>query len=229
MAKIVLNTFGSFGDLHPFLAIALELKRRGHRPVLATSGVYRDKILGESLEFHPVRPDVGELLDRPDLMEKLWDGKRATQFLVRDYLAPRVSESFEDLRPVCGDADLMLTHSAAFAGPIVAELLQLRRLSVVLQPAALFSATDPPYVPEAPWLDHLLRHAPFLFRALIRLTDGYVRKSIKPILDLRKQLGLSNRVNPLTYGQFSPSGTIALFSESFAKPQRDWPALTTQT
>jgi rhamnosyltransferase subunit B len=123
----------------------------------------------------------------------------------------------------------MLTHSAAFACPIVAELLQLRWLSVVLQPAALFSATDPPSVPEAPWLRHLFRLGPFAFRALMRLTDGYVRKSIKPILDLRKQLGLLNRVNPVTHGQFSPYGTIALFSESFAKPQRDWPARTTQT
>src|SRR5436309_471132 len=105
MAKIVLNTFGSFGDLHPFLAVALELKRRGHRPVIATSAVYRDKILGESIEFHPVRPDVGELLDRPEMIEKLWDSRRATQYLIRDYLAPRVGEALEDLRPVCGDAD----------------------------------------------------------------------------------------------------------------------------
>ena len=28
MARIVLTTFGSLGDLHPYLALALELKRR---------------------------------------------------------------------------------------------------------------------------------------------------------------------------------------------------------
>src|SRR3954452_12630916 len=179
MAKIVLNTFGSFGDLHPFLAIGVELRRRGHRAVIATSNVYRDKILGESLEFHPVRPDVGELLDQPDQIAKLWDSRRATQFLVRDYLAPRVSESFEDLRAGCGDADLLLTHSAAFAGPIVAQLLKIRWLSVILQPAAMFSAADPAYIPEAPWLRHLFRLGPFFFRALMRLADPYVRRSIK--------------------------------------------------
>ncbi len=97
MAKIVLNTFGSFGDLHPFLALALELKRRGHRPFVATSAVYRDKIEGESIDFHPVRPDVGEFLDKPELLEKLWDSRRATQFLIRDYLAPQIRNSFEDL------------------------------------------------------------------------------------------------------------------------------------
>jgi UDP:flavonoid glycosyltransferase YjiC (YdhE family) len=229
MAKIVLNTFGSFGDLHPFLAVGLALRRRGHRAVIATSNVYRDKILAESLEFFPVRPDVGELLDRPDLIAKLWDSRRATQFLVRDYLAPRVSDSFEDLRAGCGDADLLLTHSAAFGGPIVAQLLQIPWLSVILQPAAMFSAADPAYIAEAPWLRHLFRLGPFFVRALMRLADPYVRKSIKPILELRESLGLSNRVNPLTYGQFSPYGTLALFSRAMAKPQPDWPAKTTQT
>ncbi len=229
MAKIVLNTFGSFGDLHPFLGLALELKRRGHRPTIATSAVYRDKIQEESIDFHPVRPDVGELLARQDLIEKLWDRRHATEFLIRDYLAPRVGESFADLRAVCGDADLLLTHSAAFGGPIVAQLLGLRWLSVVLQPAALFSATDPPYVPEAPLLRYLFRLSPFVFKTGMRLADPYVRKAIKPILELRTQLGLSNRINPLTYGQFSPYGTLALFSEAFAKPQPDWPVNTTQT
>jgi rhamnosyltransferase subunit B len=229
MAKIVLNTFGSFGDLHPFLALAIELKRRGHRPTIATSGVYRDKILAEGVEFHSVRPDVGELLDRPDLIAKLWDSRRATQFLVRDYLAPRVSEGFEDLRAACGDADLILTHSAAFAGPTVAQFLRKTWLSVILQPAALLSATDPAYIAEAPWLRHLFRLGPFFFRALMRLTDPYVRRFIKPVLQLRERLGLSNRINPLTYGQFSPYGTLALFSRALAMPQEDWPAETTQT
>ena len=32
MARIVLATFGSLGDLHPVLALAFELRRRGHAP-----------------------------------------------------------------------------------------------------------------------------------------------------------------------------------------------------
>ena len=31
--RIILNTFGSFGDIHPYMAIAMELQRRGHVPV----------------------------------------------------------------------------------------------------------------------------------------------------------------------------------------------------
>ena len=56
MARIVLNTFGSLGDLHPYLAIALELQRRGHQPVVATHGLYRARVEAMALEFAPVRP-----------------------------------------------------------------------------------------------------------------------------------------------------------------------------
>lgn len=41
MSKIVLATFGSLGDPHPKIAIALELKERGHDPARGTRGPSR--------------------------------------------------------------------------------------------------------------------------------------------------------------------------------------------
>jgi UDP:flavonoid glycosyltransferase YjiC (YdhE family) len=38
--RIVFCTFGSLGDIHPILALAREMKRRGHSPVSATSPVF---------------------------------------------------------------------------------------------------------------------------------------------------------------------------------------------
>jgi rhamnosyltransferase subunit B len=56
--RIVLTTHGTLGDLHPFIAIALELQRRGHCPVIATSEYHRRKIEAEGIGFHAVRPDI---------------------------------------------------------------------------------------------------------------------------------------------------------------------------
>jgi UDP:flavonoid glycosyltransferase YjiC (YdhE family) len=39
--RIVLTTHGTLGDLHPYLALALALQKRGHQPVIATSEFYR--------------------------------------------------------------------------------------------------------------------------------------------------------------------------------------------
>ncbi len=56
--RIVLTTFGSLGDLHPYIAIALGLQARGHEAVIATSGYYRQKIESLGLGFQAVRPDA---------------------------------------------------------------------------------------------------------------------------------------------------------------------------
>jgi rhamnosyltransferase subunit B len=42
--RIVLTTFGTLGDVHPLIAIALEMRRRGHSPVLAVPEIFRPKI-----------------------------------------------------------------------------------------------------------------------------------------------------------------------------------------
>src|SRR5436309_1904934 len=112
MARIVLNPFGSFGDLHPFLALAIALKRRGHELIVATAEIYRGKIEGEGLQFSPVRPKGDDLLERPDLVKRLWDPKRGTEYLIREYVMPQVRASFYDLLPVAKGADLLITHGA---------------------------------------------------------------------------------------------------------------------
>ena len=56
--RIILSNIGTLGDINPLIAIALELKRRGHVPVMAVPEVFRAKIAPLGLEFHAVRPDI---------------------------------------------------------------------------------------------------------------------------------------------------------------------------
>lgn len=56
--RVVFTTWGSFGDLHPHMALALELQARGYMSVIATSPLYREKVEAEGIAFHPVRPDL---------------------------------------------------------------------------------------------------------------------------------------------------------------------------
>ncbi len=228
MARIVLSTFGSLGDLHPFLAIAGELRERGHRAVIATSAVYRNKIEAENIEFAAVRPDVGELLEQPALLEKIWHPAHGTEYLLRDYLAPCIEQSYEDLTHACMGADLLLTHVVAYAGPIVAQFSNLPWLSVALQPAVFLSATDPPILP-ATWLRHFYPLGERMVAGLFALGKARVRRWVWPVIDLRRRLGLSTRENPVFEGAFSPLGTLALFSKHFAAPQPDWPPGITVT
>lgn len=227
VARIILNTFGSFGDIHPYLAVALGLKRRGHQAVIATSEVYRPKTEDEGLEFRPVRPDVGELLGNKEFIQKLWDPKRGTEYLIRDYIMPRVAQGFEDLLAACRGADLLLTHPVSYAGPLVAEKQKLPWLSVALQPAGFFSAYDPPVLAPAPWMKRLEGLGPSAVRAAFTVGKWLTAKWAEPIRELRARIGLpATSAHPMFEGQFSPFGTLALFSRHFAKPQPDWPAAT---
>src|SRR5712671_5718242 len=70
--RIVLTTFGSLGDLHPYIAVALGLKARGHEAVLATSECYRQKIEALGLGFRPLRPDSTFVSD-PGVMRRFMD------------------------------------------------------------------------------------------------------------------------------------------------------------
>ena len=56
MARIVLTTWGSYGDINPYMGFALALKARGHEPVLAAPGYYRGLAESEGIAFHSVRP-----------------------------------------------------------------------------------------------------------------------------------------------------------------------------
>lgn len=56
--RIIIHTIGSLGDIHPYLAIAIALKAKGHQPVIATNELYRSKIEREGIEFAPVRPHI---------------------------------------------------------------------------------------------------------------------------------------------------------------------------
>ena len=66
--RIVLSTFGSLGDINPFIALALGLQQRGYRPVIATIPFYRDYVADAGLPFYPIRPDLS--LEDKDLLRR---------------------------------------------------------------------------------------------------------------------------------------------------------------
>ena len=93
--RIVLNTFGSFGDIHPYMALALELQARGHVPVVATSNVYREKIEGAGLQSVPVRPNLPAPGDQAaDLIDKIMQPKTGPRFLMEEVIYPAVRDSY---------------------------------------------------------------------------------------------------------------------------------------
>ena len=116
MARILFTTFGSHGDLHPYLAVGRELKRRGHEVTIATSASHRASVETECITFHPVRPDIA--LDDRALLEQIFDPRRGTERVVR-MIGSSIRETYEDTLPVVKGADLVVTHLSSVASWIV--------------------------------------------------------------------------------------------------------------
>ncbi|OGA24414.1 MAG: hypothetical protein A3I02_05905 [Betaproteobacteria bacterium RIFCSPLOWO2_02_FULL_67_26] len=225
--RIVFATFGSFGDLHPYIAVARELGRRGHRPLIASFAEFREAVEGAGVEFAPMRPDMAGFGDRTAVMERLVDPWRGPEFLVRGMFMPHLRESYEDLAGACRGADLLVTHPLAFAGQLLAQKQGLRWVSTALSPITLFSAFDPPVLPAAPWMQWARRLGVAPYRWLFRIPRAMVWRWEAPLRAFRAELGLPPTGKVAQFeGQFSPRLHLALFSGVLAAPQPDWPPNT---
>ncbi|HEX5443025.1 MAG TPA: glycosyltransferase, partial [Pirellulales bacterium] len=227
--RIVLATFGSLGDLHPFVALAKGLQARGHEPVIATSEYHRELIERQQIGFFPVRPDLLDFAERPEIFRLLMDRNRGTAAVVKQVFMPHLRDSFDDLMRAVEGADLLVTHTIAFAGPLVAEITGIPWVSALLAPIALFSKYDPPVPPQAAWLRHLHPLGPRFFGPLLAVARRALRSWGEPVRRLRRELGLPPGGDPLFEGANSPDCVLALFSSALGGPQPDWPGQTLQT
>ena len=225
--RIILSNIGTMGDINPLIALALELKRRGHTPVMALPAVYGPRIAPLGLEFHAIRPDIDPTNNA--LVEMVYDIKHGTEHGLRNFLFPSLRQTYDDLldaatKPV--RADLMLLGELNYAGPIVAEMTGIPWASYVLAPLSFFSAFDPPVLPPYPKLAKADKKVPGFGRVIKRVARFVSRKWPEPNYALREELGLPRGPNPLFDAKHSPYLVLALFSRVLGTEQKDWPPHT---
>jgi UDP:flavonoid glycosyltransferase YjiC (YdhE family) len=224
--RIVFATFGSLGDLHPYIPLALELKRRGHEPAIASFDIFREAIECEGIAFVAMRPAADALGDRIEVLRRLFIDRRGPEYLVRHLFMPHLRASFDDLWQATDGADLLVTHPIAFAGPLVAEKRRMPWASTVLAPLSLLSAIDPPLFAAAPFLYSIRKLGVAPYRCAFALAKRMAGSWEKPLHALRAELGIPSARLAQFEGQYSPHLNLALFSPLIAAPQADWPPNT---
>src|SRR6516164_8524835 len=178
--RIVLTTFGSLGDLHPYIAVALGLQARGHEAVVATSGYYRQKIEALGLGFRAVRPDHPDSEADSELMRRIMDRRTGSEFVIRELMMSVLRESYEDTLAAAEGADLLVAHMLTFTTRLVAEKKGIPWASIVLQPLGLLSAHDPPVFPQIPFLAKLRFLGPAFHRFCFRCGKSSIRSWFEP-------------------------------------------------
>jgi len=227
MARIVINSWGSYGDLNPYLALALALRERGHEPVLALPEHFREDVERVGLVLAP----VGRVLDEAaDETAKIIDGimhsRRGGEYIYRRLMLPTVRETYAQLLDATAGADLLVSQPLGIAAPLVAEVTGVRWVATVLAPLSFASGHEmvvPPPLPALKRLEGLGPAVPRFFAWLMRRVSlGWT----EPVRQLRRELGLPQGRHAIFEGQYGAPLVLAMFSRVFAAPQPDWPVNT---
>lgn len=222
--KVVLATFGTYGDVIPFVAVGSALARRGVRVVVATSDHYRDFIEGHGLAFASTAPSEARLcadlgMSVPDIMQAAMHKLTGPRFACQRVVTPYLREGVAQLREACEGATLLLSHVYSFASPIVADLTGTRWRSLCLQPLALLSPRDAPLMSEFLPVHRL---QPLLgaraYGGLLNLLARSAKHWVAEVDVVRKELGLpAASKHPLFEGAHAPDGAYGMFDPVLMK------------
>lgn len=227
MAKIVLSTFGSLGDLHPMIALALALRGRGHDVTFATTEAYREKLAALNFKLSPMRPDLNP--EDRELARRVMDAGSGTEILIKEVLMPSLPAMFEDLMKAVEGADLLITGEVVYAAKSVVEKTGIKWISTSLAPISFFSSYDPNVYPTAQWYENLRFMPTGFHKSLFGFMRWTIRDWFAPYREFRRSIDLDENHDPIFQGKNSKLLHLAMFSKVLAKPQPDWHAPSLQT
>ncbi|MGC4122519.1 MAG: glycosyltransferase [Myxococcales bacterium] len=153
--KLLVNAFGTAGDVNPFLSIARALAAMGHEPVLALNPACEAAAKATGLRFHPVGPrwDVDEVSG----LDRYLDPNQGGINVWREICIPNVAPTFRELKEILAQEkpDGVFAHFLCVGAHWAAKAAGLRCAIAMLAPIWWVSKERPgtfaPQVPPA-WL-----------------------------------------------------------------------------
>jgi rhamnosyltransferase subunit B len=226
LRRVILCGIGSSGDVHPFVGLGRELRRRGYDVIVIAAGYYRDLVEGAGLGFVDPRPDVDfrDTIRDPAIWHALRGPGRIIDLAIRPLLEPVHRSIVEQATP--GET-LVVGSSLSFGARVAEETHGIPLVSVHLSPALFRSDFSGPRVPGL-----LVHRGPGWFRrAQWRAVDALVvDRSIGPWLNaFRAGFGLPPVRRIAAEWMHAPLAVLGMFPEWFAPQQPDWPPQTRLT
>jgi len=225
--EFLLIPIGSSGDVHPFVAIGLALKRRGHSVTIYTNGHFEPLVRRVGLDFLPLgtADDFQAAIANPAVWHPVKGFKAVADWAI---IRP-MRQVFEAIRERSTASELVLVAPVmAFGARLAREALGLPLATVNLQPATFRSVHQSPAMPGLAMPDRLPKT---LKRWLYRLGDAVVADpALVPGLNAyRAELGLPPVRRPMQGWWWSPDLVLNLFPAWYAPPQPDWPTQAVMT
>lgn len=216
---MLLTSFGTLGDVLPFVGVGAELARRGHDVTVLTHRRFADLVDGAGLDFVAIgcRRRYRRAVDDPDL----WHPTRGLK-TVMNRLLPDPLVGYEAVMDHAGDDTVAITHPFAFGSHLARDRHGIDCATLVLSPCLLRSRRRVPVMYGDRELSQMARP---IKQLMWWLAD---RILIDPATTPRlhracRRLGLPPVQRPFDGWIHSDQLTIGLFPPWFAPPQPDWP------
>ncbi len=227
MAKIVLSTFGSLGDVHPKIALGLELRKRGHEIVFNVMEAFREKFETLGFDISPLRPNLDP--EDKELARRLMDTKTGPELIFKELMVPNLRPMYQDILQATQNADLIISGEIVLPIKSVVEKTGIKWISTSLAPISFLSTDDPSVYPSAEFLEPLRFMPKFFHRFVLDFAKKTALNWFEPYKEFRRELGLDENHNPMFGDKYSKLLHLAMFSKALAKPQPDWARATLQT
>lgn len=222
--RFLLASWGSYGDLHPFLALGRGLMARGHQVTLVGHPDWGADTQTAGLRFvatdEPPRDDF--IAKHPEVMSMKWGGLVSLHTLVNKAIAPGFEPTMAALLAEAPAHDVILAHHFTFSAPLVAELTGLPWATVSLAPGVVPSSYS---LPGA----NFWRAGRGIFG---RAANQFIwssgraisRVMVDPVVNrLRKKHGLAP-ARDVVFDAHSSALNLLLYSQHFAPRPPDWSA-----
>ncbi len=160
-ARIAILTFGSRGDVQPFLALARALQRRGAQPVLGAHPVYRKLIEHHGVAYAELAGDPQEWM-RSQARLRAMVRSPAVLTAAREFAgewAPTMRTMLEQSTDLAEASDAVVFSHGALAGPHLREALGKPSAFASLQPWDVTGEYPSVAMRQAPRDPGLLRRA----------------------------------------------------------------------
>ena len=221
--KIGIQTWGSHGDIRPFIALAEGLQAAGNDVHLVItcvdSGLYQGFVSKPGLRISVIGSPVLDPVQEEEIGRLAYgirNPMKQMAAILRLCFAPAEDLMFDAAQQLCAESDLVIGHYFLHPLQVAAEKAGKPHVSVMLSHAGIPSDFNHPLGGVA------------LGKTAHRLLWALVRSLLNGVLlhypnRLRAQLGMAPARDIVTQVWLSPHLTLAAVSPRICRRQPDWP------
>jgi len=230
--KIFINTFGSRGDVQPFIVLGKALKEKGHTVMICTGSRFETEVTKSGLEYGHITNEAFAILDADNtiLEDSLGIiGLAKVSFKLIKIAKPINKKMVQNAWDAANDfkPDLVIYHPKALGAVSIAEKFNVPAILIslipMLAPTAEFPVPGMPNLKLGGWYNRLTYKLVLMgYNSYIKELND-IRINEMDLKELPKYTGISAMYDR------SPVPNIHAISPHVLSRPKDWPSIYTMS